>query len=385
MVAGASWRNAIREKERELQQLENRLSSARGVASLYAPTIELEEAQALVPADAALLEYFIAGDELLVFVLRRDRVTVVRGPAQAEELAQRVGRVRFQLSRAARPGACEGARGERLVRDVRRELQALAAIVLEPLRAALTGVSRLAIIPHGPLHLVPFHALWDGEQYLIQHCEICYAPSASMMAHMASRSADSHTGVGVKALVAGISDEAAPLIAREAQRVAEIFGGCELLIERDATAERVTKAAAQAEIIHLACHGRYSTHSPLTSGLKLADRWLTVRDIYGMRLRADLVTLSGCDTGRAEVAAGDELLGLMRGFFAAGASSMLVSLWQVHDEIAAETMSLFYRGWYNGGGKLSGKAGALRQAQLAALAERPHPVFWAPFVLVGKL
>ena len=138
-------------------------------------------------------------------------------------------------------------------------------------------------------------------------------------------------------------------------------------------------AARSADVLHLACHGRFSAENPLASGLKLADRWLTVRDVYGLRLRASLVTLSGCDTGRTVVGGGDELVGLMRGFFAAGAASLLISLWTVNDESTAELMTRFYDAWRGG----ATKPAALRSAQRALLATRPHPVFWAPFLLGG--
>ena len=137
-------------------------------------------------------------------------------------------------------------------------------------------------------------------------------------------------------------------------------------------------------VVHLAAHAQYSAQSPLGSGLRLHDRWLTVRDIYRLRLRADLVTLSGCETGLNSVRAGDELIGLVRGFLAAGARSVLVSLWRVNDESTLEFMKLLYGGWHRVvAGDLT-PAGALREAQLALLARQPHPAFWAPFVLVGR-
>ncbi|HBY97842.1 MAG TPA: hypothetical protein DEP84_28525, partial [Chloroflexi bacterium] len=182
-----------------------------------------------------------------------------------------------------------------------------------------------------------------------------------------------------EALVVGVPDAVAPQIGDEARRVAEVLGTDRLLLGASATAERVALAARQAQVIHLACHGRFLAASPLASGLKLADRWLTVRDIYALRLQAALVTLSGCETGRTAISWGDELVGLVRGFFAAGAPSLVVSLWTVNDESTAELMTGFYNAWRAG----APIAAALRAAQCELLATRPHPVFWAPFILVG--
>jgi CHAT domain-containing protein len=104
-------------------------------------------------------------------------------------------------------------------------------------------------------------------------------------------------------------------------------------------------------------------------------------DLYQMRLGAELVTLSGCATGMNFVAEGDELLGLQRGLFCAGASSLLLSLWDVHDLSTAEFMQEFYRSYIVSGDT----AGSLRAAMLRLRAQNPHPYFWAPFVLAGKV
>ncbi|MDQ3411324.1 MAG: CHAT domain-containing protein, partial [Chloroflexota bacterium] len=117
------------------------------------------------------------------------------------------------------------------------------------------------------------------------------------------------------------------------------------------------------------------------SGLKLADGWLTAREVYNLRIGAGLVTLSGCDTGRSVIGSGDELIGLMRGFFAAGASSVVMSLWTVNDDSTADLMTAFYNEWRDGASAVS----ALRTAQLRGLDARRHPAFWAPFLLGGKL
>ena len=117
------------------------------------------------------------------------------------------------------------------------------------------------------------------------------------------------------------------------------------------------------------------------SGIRLGDGYLNLYDLYQMRLDARLVTLSGCATGMNSVSDGDELLGLQRGLFCAGASSLLLSLWDVHDSSTAELMQEFYRGYITSGDM----AGSLRAAMHALREQNPHPYFWAPFVLTGKV
>jgi CHAT domain-containing protein len=131
----------------------------------------------------------------------------------------------------------------------------------------------------------------------------------------------------------------------------------------------------------MATHGDFRPDNPLFSGLSLADGWLTTLDIFNLRIRASLVTLSACQTGRSVVGGGDELLGLMRSFLAAGAASLVTTLWAVEDRSTASLMHNFYSRLVAG----KTKGAALRSAQLALMKDPDysHPYFWAPFFLVG--
>ena len=117
------------------------------------------------------------------------------------------------------------------------------------------------------------------------------------------------------------------------------------------------------------------------SGIRLGDGYLNLYDLYQMRLGAHLVTLSGCATGMNYVAAGDELLGLQRGLFCAGATSLLLSLWDVHDRSTAALMQEFYENYI----RTKDLPRSLQQAMQTLRNENPHPYFWAPFILVGKV
>lgn len=372
------WRASIQRLESEFSTLEDRLAAAGGIAGLYAPPLGLDDALELVPTGGALVEYFIAGDEVLAFVLREGAVSVARRLATSTQLHELVGRVHFQIGRAVASAGRElsDSRVDRQLGEVRRELGALHNRLIAPIGDRLAGASKLLIVPHGALHALPFNALWDGRRHLIESCEIVYAPSVSMLAHLAPSGKAVEPPLG--ALVVGVPDRLAPWIETEAQQVAAVLG-VSPVIGREATTDRVSRDVAGRDIVHLACHGRFSPDRPLASGLKLADGWLTVRDIYALRLGASLVTLSGCETGRATVGGGDELTGLVRGFFAAGARSLLISLWTVNDESTAALMADFYDAYREG----AAPAAALRGAQRAALARNPHPAFWAPFMLGG--
>jgi len=116
------------------------------------------------------------------------------------------------------------------------------------------------------------------------------------------------------------------------------------------------------------------------SSIRMGSSYLSLYDLYQLRLPVKLVTLSGCATGLNVVAAGDELIGLARGLFQAGAQSLLLSLWDVHDQSTADFMAGFYKRLQAG----EDKAMAVRQAMIEMRETYPHPYQWAPFVLMGK-
>jgi tetratricopeptide (TPR) repeat protein len=376
-------RASIEHAERRLQVLECRVAAARGVPELFAPPAQLAQVQALLPAHSALVEYFDCGGELLAFVVRPGRVEVFRDLADLEELGAGIESLRFQVGRALSRVACGREPGADLIDDARDELRGLERCLVAPLRGALEDATAVHVVPHGPLHEVPFAALHDGHEHLVARLEITSCPSAGLLCDLLRRVGPS--GRLWPTVVAAVGDPAAPRAADEADLVGSIVPGPLVLRGQEATRERVARAVAGAGLVHLACHGRFVPANPLASGLRLGDGWLTVRDIYGLRVDGAVIVLSGCETGRAQVQPGDELIGLVRAFLAAGASCVLVSLWPVSDEMTARLMKEFYEEWCGDGppGTL-GASGALRRAQIRLIRQQVHPAFWAPFTVIGR-
>jgi CHAT domain-containing protein len=184
-----------------------------------------------------------------------------------------------------------------------------------------------------------------------------------------------------RALVVGVGGAGLPQVATEVAAVAAAFGaGATLLAEAQATRAAVLAGAADAELLHLACHGRFRADSPAFSELRLHDGPLTLLDLGHARLGADLVTLSACDTGISRVAPGGELRGLVRACMLAGARNVLATLWPVQDEASARLMGDFYRGLRAG----NAPAVSLHAAQRAAAAGGAHPWLWAGHQLHGR-
>src|SRR6185295_15802231 len=150
---------------------------------------------------------------------------------------------------------------------------------------------------------------------------------------------------------------------------------------RDASASVLRTRGEESRFVHIAAHGFFRSDNPMFSGIRLGDSHLTLYDLYNLKLPAELVSLSACVTGQNVVAAGDELLGLARGLFCAGAASLLVALWEVPDESTAEFMKAFYDRFPSA----PNRAEALRDAIREIRDRYPHPVHWAPFVLSGRV
>jgi CHAT domain-containing protein len=139
-----------------------------------------------------------------------------------------------------------------------------------------------------------------------------------------------------------------------------------------------------AGLIHLATHSLLDDQQGLGSAIALApsgndDGLLTATELLTMRLQANLVVLSACNTGRGRIT-GDGVVGLSRVLISAGAPSVLVSLWSVPDAPTAELMTQFYRYQRQG----LDKAQALRQAMLTTKQQQPNPRDWAAFTLIGE-
>jgi len=279
-----------------------------------------------------------------------------------------------------------GERSQRLVAGAQRELKDLSEQLLAPLAAHLGDVQRLIVSPQGALNRVPFHALWDGEEYLIEHFEMSTVPSASLLAHFR---AETQTCSDVlRALFIAVADEQAPMIEQEADYLQQRDGRFEMtqLVGNKATRAAVVANLSSAGLIHLASHARFVAANPVASGVRLADGWLTVREISELQLKARLVVLSGCETGLTRVQSGEELSGLLRSLLTAGAKSAMASLWRVHDASGAALLRRFYEHWLQEGAdvtQLRSPAHALGCAMRDQLREQPHPALWAPFTLVG--
>jgi hypothetical protein len=376
----------IRARENELTELMRRLErrNARLGALACGETATLGEARGELPAGATLVEYFLSPRGAWAFVLDGD-ARAVRLPVSLPEVTNRVGRLRFHLEKGCYGRAYTGARAQAWREATDHHLRFLAERLWDPLGV---GEGRVVVVPHGPLHSLPFAALplGDGSRVVDRHV-LSHLPSASARRYFTASAADAPPPADeerrpkrdIRVLAVEVTDERIPEARREVDEVRRTFRRGTTLRGRKATAERFRRTVREADVVHVATHGLFRGDDPAFSALRFADGWMSLPEIYGLRLPAKLVCLSACQSGRNWVGGGDELVGLTRGFLHAGAGSLLVSLWPVDDGSTADLMIRFYRGLRQGGVVDE----TLRDAMRELRREHAHPYYWSPFVLVG--
>ncbi len=394
-------------------------------------------------ADTVLLVYSLAPRRGWLWRVDPRNITVIPLPPGAEiEAAARDAHQLLPLHH--RLGYRKAAReaSARLARLVLGPVAAdLGADHAKPGRLAVVADGALHLVPFGALPL-PSSAAGPDDEPLAAAYEVVHLPSASTLVELRRRAArppaprllavvaDPVFEAGDPRLAGTVVPEAAttihdrpihdrpihdrpalartrraaggrlgrlPASAEEGSRIAEIArrsSGVAPPIHRgfDASRELVTGGGlADYRILHFATHGLADAQDPALAGLVLSlydaaghprDGLLRARDLYRLRLSADLVVLSACRTALGQEVRGEGLVGLAGGFFAAGANHLVVSLWDVDDRATAELMSRFYRHLLLAG---RGPAGALRHAQLELRGhpEWRSPAYWAAFVAVG--
>ncbi len=276
-----------------------------------------------------------------------------------------------------------------LGRDYRALGQQLYGWLVAPYAKDLEArnVKTLVFVPDGALRAVPMAALYDGEHFLLERYAVAVTPGLSLVD---PRPLDRESA---KLLLAGVSagsGELPPLpkVKDELAAVQALYGG-EVLLDRDFSQRRFATELADTKpsVVHLATHAQF-TGDPATSYLLAGDGKLTLdylAELVGptqYRQPLELLVLSACET-----AAGNEraALGLAGVAIRAGARSALGSLWSISDEATYVLITDFYENLRDA--QVS-KAEALRQAQLALLADTEHgyahPYYWSPYLMISN-
>lgn len=353
----------------------------------------------LIPAnDFAYLEYVVTGDNVGIFILKRNGLNThdlkyMNLPVNADELRRKV--TEFHSTLAQRhPGY------DQLGRELYR-------LLIAPAVGDLQNIKTVCIIPDEFLWTLPFQALTTSRgNYLIQEYSLFYAPSLSVLNEMTLRrrqqtSNESLIAFGNPVIERNekLKQNLHPLPEAEAE-VAAVAMAMQtrmkrVLVGRQADEKTFKALAPQYATIHLATHGVLDNRDPLNSYLLLTktdgdvenDGSLKAREIIDLHLDADLAVLSACETGNGRISPGEGVIGMSWAFFVAGARSVVVSQWRVNSGSTSHLMKNFYQALAkqndpNG----RNKSQALREASLRLLKNRRyrHPFYWAAFVLVSS-
>ncbi|MFB2924063.1 tetratricopeptide repeat protein [Aerosakkonema funiforme] len=281
------------------------------------------------------------------------------------------------------------------------ELQQLHQILIQPIADLLpkNANDRVIFIPQCELFLVPFAALQDNSgKYLIEQHTIITAPAIQVLdlTHKQRNKTQNLNADMQTAVVVG--NPTMPKIGNPPQQLPSLPGAeqeakdiaallnTQPLIGKDATKAAILQKLPQAKLIHFATHGLLDDFQGLgvpgavaLSPSSQDNGLLTASEILDLKLNAELVVLSACDTGRGRLT-GDGVIGLSRSLIVAGVKSAIVSLWSVPDAPTASLMTDFYRNLQQN----PDKAQALRNAMLNAIKKYPNPRDWAAFTLIGE-
>ena len=264
-------------------------------------------------------------------------------------------------------------------------------LTISPIIDLIHG-DELIVVPEGPLWLAPYAAFMDpNSRYLSESFRIRFIPSLLSLKIILDCPADYHAKNG--ALLVGdpwveeVKLKQLPCARREVELIAEILHTTPLT-GKEATKDEVLKQLSNVALVHIAAHGRMETGeialspNPTRGSEKPSDEdfLLTMSDVLNVRLRARLVVLSCCHSGRGEIKA-EGVVGIARAFLGAGARSVLVSLWAIDDKATLEFMKYFYQHLVEG----ESASKSLNQAMkfMRESDEFSDVKYWAPFVLIG--
>jgi CHAT domain-containing protein/tetratricopeptide (TPR) repeat protein len=426
------------EDEYEQSQSQMRKSNPAYAALMQPQPLGLKEIQQLLDPNTVLLEYSLGDERSFLWVVTENSLKTFELPKR-EQIQKTVKEVYESLTARSVVKSVESPaqRQARIAQSDAQFEQAaadLGRMILAPAVAEF-GSRRLVVIADGALQYVPFAALpagTDAKTYrpLVVQNEVVSLPSASSLAIQRQGLANrkpAPKGIAVIAdPVFSVADsrlktDTQLTAASDTRRIEHLSGGPagQLSIRRlpftRQEAERILSVAppganfkavdfranrsvatsgelSQYRYVHFATHGYVDTTRAGLSAIVLSmvdeqgnpqDGFLRTHDIYNLKLPAELVVLSACETGLGKDVKGEGIEGLTRGFMYAGARRVVVSLWNVNDKATAALMQNFYAGMLRGN---KSPAAALRTAQIQMLRTRQwqSPYFWAPFVMQGE-
>jgi CHAT domain-containing protein/Tfp pilus assembly protein PilF len=400
----------LENNENDLDSLKREIREASpGYANLnYPSTVTLEEAQReLIDEGTVCFAYALGKEGSYAFAVSRNDLKIYALPPKKiiQELVQKHLQSITDPAKQAFPDAHE-----------------LFKLLIKP--GLHKNINKIVIIPDDALYLFPFETLMteaDGREWLIKEYNIAYIPSLSSSRELLERSRSGRSlkrqkdilaigdpDYGANELDGGAAAAASSLPAasadkdfqfqrlaysgQEVQEIAALFKPqrSDVLLREQATEEKFkSKDLSNYRILHFAAHAVIDNKKPSRSAIVLnldqdpmEDGFIQMREVFNLKLQADLVVLSACETGLGRLLRGEGIEGLNRAFFYAGASSVLLSLWAINDQASYQLLERFYVHLRSSNSIMS----ALREAKLEMINSGvlDHPYYWAGFIVTGE-
>jgi CHAT domain-containing protein/tetratricopeptide (TPR) repeat protein len=359
---------------------------AGGAALLGIRPTRVEEVQRGLQPGEALVEYFVAPERLVVFVVTRERLYTHSAERSREDLAHRIRLVRDLLGRRSYAAGSDAAE---LLATLHSELVA-------PLEDAgmLRGVRRLVLVPHGALAYLSFAALRraSSAEYLAADYALVYLPSAAALTTLRERVRPGDE-TKIAATVFAPFPKELPASEREAQLFSRAVPRAGSFVGRRATEARFRQALGRRGLVHLASHGVMNPRNPMFSRIELArggsssvdDGRVEVHELLGLRVASRLVFLSGCETGVGPAwstgfARGEDYATLAQALLYAGARHVVSTFWRISDDGAAAFAERFYVRLATLG---PSEALAAVQRDLLRVPRYSSPYYWAAYQVSG--
>jgi CHAT domain-containing protein/uncharacterized protein HemY len=339
---------------------------------------DIAQLQANISPETTVIQPVILNNDIALFLLTRDKIKVIKVPLPAE-FDDLLTKTSESISNRKNANYLDN-------------LEELHKLLISPLEKEIqaTKPKQISIIATGKLRYIPFEALYDGNQYLIEKYPISY------LTRLSSRSLQitttSNTPSARKVLAFGNPKPNSPLsldgAESEVKAIIPIFPGSEYFMNNKATLSNFKTQISRFSILHLATHGCFQKGDcTLNTGGKLKENTLLFADkswhiqdagLLGLQ-NVELVTLSACQTSLNTNSNGEEISGLAYLFERAGSKAVIATLWGVADKETKEIMVEFYQNLKQG----MRKDEAFRQGKLSQIKNNVHPFYWSPFVLIG--
>lgn len=325
------------------------------------PDINVMDIEKNLEKDSVMLEYFITDKNLYIWAISPEGVSLFKKSIEYPEIYKKVGLFMDDIKK------------KKMISE-----NSLYNLLIAPAGEKIKGKKHLIIVPHKILNYLPFSALIDENgKYLIENYLISYLPSTASLKFFMEKYAPLKEDIVIYA-IGNIGNSPLPFTITEAEKISNTIVKNQIIKENKLTRDSVIDSIYNWDMVHFSTHGILNSEAPLFSGLKVSDGIIDINDIFNLKLKAQMVTLSACNTALGKYSQGDEITGLMRAFLYAGAPSIVATLWSIDDKSTSFFMERFYL--YI---KTNSKAQALRFAQIDTMKEYKSPYYWACFILTG--